>query len=60
MKGGRTVAEPLLDKPDRPTAVFAASDEIAPGFMEEARRRSIRVPQDLVVGFDDRLLASRS
>jgi LacI family transcriptional regulator len=61
MKGQRTVAEALLDKPDRPTAVLAASDKIALGFMEEARRRSIRVPQDLsVVGFDDILLASRS
>jgi len=59
--GGRQVAHHLLDRFDRPTAIFAASDEISFGLMEEARRRSIRIPQDLsVVGFDDTFLASRS
>jgi LacI family transcriptional regulator len=58
---GRRVAHDLLDRSDRPTAIFAANDEIALGIMEEARRRSIRIPQDLsVVGFDDTFLASRS
>jgi LacI family transcriptional regulator len=58
---GRQVAADLLDRSDRPTAIFAASDEIALGVMEEARRRSIRIPQDLsIVGFDDTFLASRS
>jgi LacI family transcriptional regulator len=58
---GRRAAHDLLDRSDRPTAIFAASDEIALGIMEEARRRSIRIPQDLsVVGFDDTFLASRS
>jgi LacI family transcriptional regulator len=57
----RQVAADLLDRSDRPTAIFAASDEIALGVMEEARRRSIRIPQDLsIVGFDDTFLASRS
>lgn len=59
--GGRASAARLLDRPDRPTAVFAAGDEIALGIMEEARRRAIRVPEDLsIVGFDDTYLASRS
>jgi LacI family transcriptional regulator len=58
---GRQVARDLLDRSDRPTAIFAASDEIALGVMEEARRRSIRIPDDLsIVGFDDTFLASRS
>jgi LacI family transcriptional regulator len=58
---GRRAARNLLDRSDRPTAIFAASDEIGLGIMEEARRRSIRIPQDLsVVGFDDTFLASRS
>jgi LacI family transcriptional regulator len=58
---GRQIARHLLDRSDRPTAIFAASDEIALGLMEEARRRSIRIPQDLsVVGFDDTFLARRS
>jgi LacI family transcriptional regulator len=58
---GRQVASDLLDRSDRPTAIFAASDEVALGVMEEARRRSIRIPEDLsVVGFDDTFVASRS
>ena len=58
---GRRAAHNLLDRSDRPTAIFAANDEIALGIMEEARRRSIRIPQDLsVVGFDDTFLSSRS
>jgi DNA-binding LacI/PurR family transcriptional regulator len=57
----RQAAGHLLDRPDRPTAIFAASDDIALGVIEDARRRSIRTPQDLsVVGFDDTFIASRS
>jgi LacI family transcriptional regulator len=57
MKAGRE----LFNRADTPTAVFAASDEIALGVMEEARRRDIRVPQDLsIVGFDDTFLATRA
>jgi DNA-binding LacI/PurR family transcriptional regulator len=44
----------LLRLPDRPTAIFAGSDEQALGVYEAARRRHLRVPEDLsVVGFDD-------
>ena len=58
---GREVAGQLLDRDDRPSAIFAACDEIALGILEEARRRSIRVPEDLsLIGFDDSFLASRS
>ncbi len=58
---GRTVAARLLDREDRPTAIFAACDEIALAILEEARRRAIRVPEDLsLIGFDDSFLASRS
>jgi LacI family transcriptional regulator len=58
---GRQVASDLLDRSDPATAIFAGSDEVALGIMEEARRRSIRIPEDLsVVGFDDTFLASRS
>lgn len=60
-EGGRAIAHTLLDRPDRPTAIFAAGDEIAQGLMEETRRRSIRVPQDLsIIGFDDSFMASRT
>jgi LacI family transcriptional regulator len=48
----------LLDLPERPTAVFVASDESAAGLVEAARSRGLQVPQDLsIVGFDDTQVA---
>ena len=48
----------LLDLPERPTAVFVASDESAAGLLEAARSRGLQLPQDLsVVGFDDTQVA---
>ena len=47
--GGR-----LLDRPDPPSAIFAASDQMAFGVYAAAWSRGLRVPADLsVVGFDD-------
>lgn len=44
----------LLSQPDPPTAIFAASDQMALGVYEAARQRGLRIPDDLsVVGFDD-------
>jgi DNA-binding LacI/PurR family transcriptional regulator len=56
--GARRDAEGLLTGEHRPTAVVAASDEMAFGVMALARRLGLRVPQDLtVVGIDDHELA---
>jgi DNA-binding LacI/PurR family transcriptional regulator len=56
--GGTRVARELLGRPDRPTAVFAASDEMAIGVLRTARELGLRVPEDLsVVGLDDHELA---
>jgi DNA-binding LacI/PurR family transcriptional regulator len=50
----RSTAIDLLRLPERPTAIFAASDAQALGVLEAARILGLRVPQDLsVVGFDD-------
>lgn len=44
----------LLGAPDRPTAIFAASDVQAMGVLQAARRLGLRVPDDVaVIGFDD-------
>jgi DNA-binding LacI/PurR family transcriptional regulator len=51
---GRRAAEQLLDMHPQPTGILAASDRLAIGFIEAARRHRLRVPEDLsVVGFDD-------
>lgn len=53
-EGARPGARALLDRPDRPTAMFAANDESAFGVMDIARELGIRIPQDLsLVGFDN-------
>ena len=50
----RTASRRLLERPDRPTAVFAMSDEQAFGVMLAARDLGLRIPEDLpVVGVDD-------
>jgi LacI family transcriptional regulator len=53
-EGGFIRGGELLDRAERPTAIFAGSDQQALGVYEAARQRGLRIPQDLsVVGFDD-------
>ena len=48
----------LLSLAQRPTAIFAASDELARGAIEAARAVGLSVPDDLsIVGFDDTEIA---
>jgi LacI family repressor for deo operon, udp, cdd, tsx, nupC, and nupG len=57
-RGGVEALVGLLALPEPPTAVFAASDEMALGVLAAARQRGLRVPGDLsVVGVDDQPLA---
>ncbi|WP_430788591.1 LacI family DNA-binding transcriptional regulator [Actinoplanes sp. G11-F43] len=57
-ESGLRAAEVLLSRPDRVTAIFAASDSQAAGVLEAARRAGVSVPHDLsVMGFDDQLVA---
>src|SRR5216684_219518 len=52
-QGGRRAALQLLTRPDRPTAIFAASDIQAIGVLEAARSLNISVPGDLsLIGYD--------
>ena len=58
MSGGHRAAERLLDLAERPSAIFASSDQQAAGLYEAARERGIRIPENLsVVGFDDTALS---
>lgn len=51
---GVSGAERLLQAKTPPTAIFCFNDEMAMGVLETARRRGVRVPEQLsVVGFDD-------
>ena len=57
--GGYRVGKQILGDPRRrPTAIFAASDEVAMGVILAARELGISVPDDLsVIGIDDHPLA---
>ncbi len=51
---GRAAAAALLATAPRPTAIFAASDEIALGVLSVLKASSVRVPEDIsMVAFDD-------
>jgi LacI family transcriptional regulator len=55
---GIRAAPLLLSLRQRPTAIFAASDELARGVIEAARSVGLSVPGDLsIVGFDDTEIA---
>lgn len=56
--GGLRAGHALLSRADRPTAVFAASDEMAIGVLRAARELGLRVPEDVsVIGIDDHEMA---
>lgn len=48
------VTQRLLDLPKPPTAIFAASDDLAIGAVQAIEHRGLTIPGDLaVIGFDD-------
>lgn len=54
MEGG----EKLLSLKDRPTAIFAANDDMAAAVLAASQRFNLNIPQELsVAGFDDSLVA---
>ncbi len=58
-RGAWAVTQELLGREgERPTALFAASDEMAIGAVRALRRAGLRVPQDIsVIGIDDHEMA---
>jgi DNA-binding LacI/PurR family transcriptional regulator len=56
--GGEAAMERLLAEPDRPTAVFAISDEMAFGAMRAMRRHGLKPGREIsIVGYDGHELA---
>jgi DNA-binding LacI/PurR family transcriptional regulator len=51
---GERAMRKLLSLPQRPTAVFARTDELAVGALRAARKMGVRVPEDIsIIGHDD-------
>lgn len=51
---GYSAAERMLNSSRNPSAIFAANDAMAIGCLQYAKKRGMRVPDDLaIVGFDD-------
>ncbi|NJC08425.1 LacI family transcriptional regulator [Polymorphobacter fuscus] len=58
-RSGLAAADLLLDRPEPPTAIFAANDDMAAATVSIAHRRGLDVPRDLTIcGFDDTALAT--
>jgi DNA-binding LacI/PurR family transcriptional regulator len=58
LEGGQAAMRQLLALAPRPSAVFAASDEMAYGAIRAIRRAGLTVPDDVaVIGFDDHATA---
>ncbi|MEM7445076.1 MAG: LacI family DNA-binding transcriptional regulator [Pseudomonadota bacterium] len=54
MESARALTTSLMTREDRPTAIFAHSDEMAMGALHALRNLGLRVPEDVsVVGYDD-------
>ena len=55
--GGYAPAREMLDREDRPTALFCYNDRMAMGAYRAAAELGLRIPEDLsVVGFDNQEL----
>jgi LacI family repressor for deo operon, udp, cdd, tsx, nupC, and nupG len=58
IEGGALACERLMARAERPTALFAESDEMAYGALRTLRRTGLRVPEDVaLMGFDDHATA---
>jgi LacI family transcriptional regulator len=57
--GGERGARELLERPDRPTALFCYNDRMAMGAYRAARKLGMRIPEDVsVIGYDDQELVA--
>jgi LacI family transcriptional regulator len=57
-QSGIEAGEKLLALKNRPTAIFAANDDMGAGVLAVAQRFNLKVPEDLsIAGFDDSIVA---
>ena len=57
---GMQAGDKILDLEKRPTAVFAANDDMAAGVLVSALKRNVKIPEQLsIAGFDDSELAGK-
>lgn len=57
---GMRAGDKILDLDNKPTAVFAANDDMAAGVLVSALKRHVKIPEDLsIAGFDDSELAEK-
>lgn len=60
-ESGLEAAKRLLDLAERPSAIFASSDDMAAAVLSVAHRRSLTIPDGLAVaGFDDTPIAVKT
>uniref|UniRef100_UPI00403F024C LacI family DNA-binding transcriptional regulator n=1 Tax=Candidatus Enterococcus willemsii TaxID=1857215 RepID=UPI00403F024C len=56
---GQNLAHKVHELKEKPDAIFTGSDEIAAGFISEANRLGIQIPEEIaVIGFDNQVTAS--
>jgi len=60
-KGGREAGRAILDRDDRPTAIFCFNDEMAMGVYQAANDLGLSIPDELsVIGVDDLQLITQA
>lgn len=58
IEDGKQIANKINEMPDKPDGLFTGSDEVAVGFIVEAAKLGIDVPNEIaVIGFDDQPIA---
>jgi LacI family transcriptional regulator len=54
IEAGKRILRTILSLEDKPTAIFAGSDEVGAGIVKEAKLQGLQIPEDIaVIGFDD-------
>jgi LacI family transcriptional regulator len=60
-RGGYAATKALLDRPERPTGIFCATDRMAMGAYQACQELGLTIPGDVsIVGFDDQELVADS